>query len=86
MSARPDGDNGGSGALPRLPRALLRLLARDADSEFLLGDLEEEFRRRRRSLSFAAVPAVLLVTSAAACLLPALRAARVEPVEALRSE
>ena len=37
-------------------------------------------------LTFAAVPAALLAVAAAACVAPARRAARVEPVEALRAD
>jgi putative ABC transport system permease protein len=40
----------------------------------------------RDPVTFAAVPAVLIVAAALACLLPARRAARVNPVEAMRAE
>ena len=40
----------------------------------------------RDPLTFAAVPIVLLLVSAAASLIPAVRASRVDPVEALREE
>jgi len=38
------------------------------------------------AVTFAVVPAVLLMVSLVACALPALRALRVEPIAALRSE
>jgi putative ABC transport system permease protein len=40
----------------------------------------------RDPLTFVTVPAVLLLVAAAASLIPAVRASRVDPVEALREE
>jgi ABC-type lipoprotein release transport system permease subunit len=38
------------------------------------------------AVSFAAAPSALVIVAIAACLLPALRAASIDPAETLRSE